>query len=166
MPSVSVVPGRRLDSDRNATATAQGIVMRKEEMKFIAKAVIPAGLLMGAVLLSGCGGEGPDQDKADETPTSTYSPPVGAIRDLTDVECKPDSQGVWSVKAKISNSSKERQTYEVAAAVIKSETSEVFGKKDFVVTLEPGKSHVIRGSHIYKGAAKSGQCVPVVTLKP
>jgi len=123
-------------------------------MKFIAKAVIPAGLLVGAVLLSGCGGEGPDKDKADETPTSTYSPPVGAINDLTDVECKSDSQGVWSVKGKISNSSKEGQTYEVTAAVIKSKTSEVLGSKDFVVTLEPGKSHVIRAGDIYKGGSE------------
>ena len=141
--------------------------MRKEAIKSTSRMILPTAMAAAAMLLAGCNGGGSDgNDPASSQPTSTYSPPEGAIRDLSDVECKPDSHGVWSVKGTVSNSSEENQTYEVTVAVVKTKTSEVLGQKDFVVTLEPGKHRTIKASNIYKGAAESAQCVPVVTLKP
>lgn len=128
---------------------------------------LPLTAAAALMLATGCsGGPTPASDSAPIEPTSSYTPPQGAISDLTDLECQPDGHGVWSAEGIVSNSSKEQQTYAVTVAVIKAETSEVLGQKDFVVTLEPGKHRRIQASSIYKGEAQSGQCVPVVTLKP
>ena len=140
--------------------------MRREDMKTKAS-MIPCALVTTGMLLSGCTGGGSKAgDAAASQPTSSYSPPQGAIHDLTGAACTSDAHGVWSFKGTISNSSKDTRSYDVTVAVIKPKTSEVLGQKVLTVTLDPGKSQAIRATNIYKGATGTGKCVPVVTLKP
>lgn len=117
------------------------------------------GLAAGATACSTEDSPAPDGIKSPDAAEPTF---VGAIADLTTVECVP-VDGVWTGSGELVNDDKKARRYDVKFAVINPKTSGVLGQKSLEVRVPAGKSKAIDVPGIHEGNAKNGECVQRVT---
>ena len=155
------------------------------------RALLPAALLLAVAGCSG-GGSGPAGPSASQTapasPTATtdstagsetplITPPpttapslptdvsttLNAIKDLQDHTCTAGTDGSWTFKGTLVNTSGQAKTYTVAVAVTVG--AAVQGHALITETVQAGKSAEVSAENFAKTTGSAGQCEPVVSAK-
>lgn len=146
--------------------------------------LLPAALLLAVAGCSGGAtnptGTGPSVSPssttaAPQTPSVT-SPPttapslptdvstsLNAIDDLQEHTCVAGTDGSWTFKGTLVNSSDKAKTYTVALAVTVG--AAVQGHALITETVQPGKSADVSAVNFAKTAGQQGTCEPVVSVE-
>lgn len=89
---------------------------------------------------------------------SELDQPVGAVDMLSDFDCAPRG-GTWRGRAKLTNASDERASFEVTFTVIRTQGNAVVGEKTMTYDLAAGESTAVRIDDLHDQDEDGLQCV-------
>jgi hypothetical protein len=134
---------------------------RRSRRPFFREVSMSVLIAMVGLAAAGCSGDDTHEPKkANESQASPVE--KGAIKDLNDILCAAKG-GQWSGRGLLRNSSKKSRAYHVSFTVIRPATSDVLGRAEDTVTLEPNTEKKLVFKDFYKAGKGKEKCAPRVT---